>query len=594
MQPLNRLSLYFNAGIAIMFAFLAIHFSGLAEPWLPIFCGLAAATAILDYKISSRCFLFLLVTSISFLDNSPWFFGPSTAILGLAALVGTMILHFVPAVIKSGAGIRIIQVIPFLLIVFLMPFPTSIFTRNEPKRAILNGGVWATMSHLPKAEAALSTQHQYTYENLRETLDAKVLSPDDPLEKFDEFIIITPTIPFTGKYIQSIRDWTRQGGRLIIIADHTNLFGHQTVLQPLTAGFGIGLRPDALFETETNGGIYGNVFNKFTGLTPCSISRGVIPRLKMAGWSENPDYSAPSFFGDMTPSNDDQFGCYPILGSRRFGLGEVAVFTDSTFFANFAINRWSSQSVLASLLWDSKASAIAIFGLLIVVSFIFKPAPLILLVGGTLVIFSPSAGFSENLTPKANCIVTLKPPNSVVNNSEERDRGQASAILSSAYAFDVGIKWDKAAPNSFRDHIQKNGMSLATPATGASIFTEFPPFDLQQIARGEFYIDQNSFWYGQGAGVIRTANMCNFWKSLGANLDSQTERLTATERVERILRSPDGQSHQVKLVNLPENWTIINQRIVAKWVPKSKKWLARKEWQLGPWLKKDLVFDLGE
>jgi hypothetical protein len=553
---------------------------------------MATATFTIGNHIRIKSFLFLIIAGLSCLENTPWFMGSNTIILSLVGLTGTVIFHFFRPLRNYRLSIRIIRASPIVLIIFLMPIPSSFLAKSDPTVAILNSGVWATIRELPKAETALSIKHQYTYEIFQKSLGAKVINADEPLDGIDELIIITPTIPFSKKQIQSIHDWTDRGGRLAIIADHTNLFGHQTVFKDLTIDYGIELRPDAVFETETNGGIYGNLFNRYTGLTPCSISKGVIPRLRMKGWSEDPDYAAPSFFGELKISNDDYYGNFPVLGSRRSGLGEVAVFTDSTFFANFGINRWSSQSILSSIFWSQKSSTIAVVGFILVMVYLFKPSSLILLSGVALIIISPNIGFSNNSVLSARNIVTLKPPSSFGNDSEERDRGHASALLASAYAFDVGIKWDNSASFNLREIVHREGLQLPYPERNISVFTDLPPFDVQKIADGKFYVDQSSFWYGSGAGVIRVANMQNFWRSLGAELDSNNKSITPIDRVEQNLLSSDGQTALVEIVNLPENWTIINQRIVAKWMPKSSKWLARKEWQLSPWLEKDLVFEV--
>lgn len=588
MMPQNRIKLSQDAMIATMFAIIMIHFSRLADPWLPIACGVAAAVSLSDYNVRIRNLLFLLVTCLSFLESAPWLLGKPSMAFGISGLVASTILLITPKTDTLKGVTRAIQILPIGLIVSMMPISASILSPKTPKRAILDGGVWATVAHLPEGQEALSTKHQYTYEKLQKSLAARVISSDESLATFDELLIITPTTPFSPQNIQSIRKWTHEGGRLIIIADHTNLFGHQTVLQQLTDQFGIGLRPDALFETKTNGGIYGNILTQFAGLTPCSISKGVIPRLKMAAWSENPDYTASSFFGELDPTNDDRFGHYPILGSIRYGLGEVAVFTDSTFFANFAINRWSSQTLLSSLLWTRAASTTAILGVLCLLGYLIKPKGWLLLCGGTLTLLSPSLGFSPRTNPPKAPIIKLARPEGVANESEERDKGTASSLLASAYAFNVAIEWEQSGTTTFRDHIRKNGIQLKPSLTGAQKWPEIPTFDIQQITDGKFYIDQNSFWFSQGAGLIRTANMANLWKSLGAKVESTPVNLAVIDKSEKTLAGPDGKSIKTLVTNLSDNWVIIDERIVAKWIPESSKWLARKEWQLGPWMKHGL------
>jgi hypothetical protein len=433
------------------------------------------------------------------------------------------------------------------------------------------------------------TRHQYTYEKFQQALGADVISFDHTLELFDELYLITPTQPFETKDIQAICDWTKNGGRLVVIADHTNLFGHQTVLQELLKKFGISIHPDAIFETKTNGGIYSNVLEEFAGLTPCSIAEGVIPRLKMTGWSENPDYTATSFFGEMSPSNDDRYGRYPILGAKRYGMGEVSVFTDSTFFANFTINRWSSQTLLSSLLWSGLSSIAAAFGFVCALIYICNSRRSLLIVGYLFVLISPALGFRIDKKVPSPSVVGLAPPDTVDNATEERDKGIASSLLASAYAYDVEIDWSKYATTTLKEHLQNRGIKFSEKINEEVDWLRCPSFDLHEIVTGRFYVDENSFWFNQGVGPIRALNMTNFWRSLGAKLDlSVTNPVVVESKVETI-EGPDKKSVPVQIDRLTENWAIIDNRIIAKWIPESSKWLVRKEWQLGPWIKKDII-----
>ena len=589
----NKLETFKDAGIATLFAILAIYFSGLSEPWLPILCGAASAVRLSKFDIGGRSFVFLVVIGTSFLENRTWFLGNSTIAFGISGFAATWIFHTIPRLSLMKATQRIVEILPALLVIIMMPLPASIGSAKNPKRGMIDAGVWAKTDQLPKGQEALSTKHQYGYEQFKTSQHAELVSPHQSLKGFDELILITPTIPFDDEFANAVSNWTSSGGRLLIVADHTNLFGHQTVLKKIVEEFGIALRPDALFETDTNGGIYGNLVEKFAGLTPCSISKGVIPRLKMAGWSERPDYTATSFFGKMDPTNDDQWGHHVVLGSKRYGLGEVSVFSDSTFFANFAINRWSSNVMESSMFWNRGSSLMAVMGLLGLLAYLKKPVSWLLFSGISLVILSPSIGFNTHGPGPHSTLVTLKPPDSVSNDSEERDKGVGSSLLASAYAFDLGIQWDQKAKLSFRDHIHTKGIALKASSNteDPENWTRIPPFDIQEILNRRFYIDQNTFWYAQGAGLVRTANMANCWRSLGATIPDSIGKLTITNRDAKNLRGSDGKVYPTKVCSLPDNWVIFDDRIVGRWVPESSKWLVRKEWQLGPWLKGDLLFE---
>jgi hypothetical protein len=583
MMRQNKLEKAAETLTAALLAVIVIQFSNLADPWVSTLCAAAAAISLKGTPDRVRNFFFASIACVSVLPNCPWFFTRNTAIFGFVGLATSALIQFRPRVGCSRLIRRIVQVAPLLLIASLMPISASLTAPKSPKVAFLDGGVWATATHLPEGPTALSTKHQYTYERFRDSLNATVIKPGETLDGFDELVIVTPTTPFDSAFVQSVKQWTSRGGRLLIVADHTNLFGHQTVLKALTEEFGIGLRPDALYETETNGGIYSNFFTGLAGLTPCSISKGVIPRLTMKGWSEHPDYTANSFFGELDPTDDDVAGNFPILGSRRYGLGEVSVFTDSTFFANFANHRWSSQIIMGALFWEKSSSILVIAGILALVFSLVRSITWLLPIGVGLVLISPAIGLRPNDDVSAKSIVKLASVEGIENESEERDRGRGSALLASAYAFNIGIRWDDDHPETFRGHLQKRGIQLPVEAG------EIPPIDIQELANGRFYIDQNSFWYGQGVGLLRSVNMANFWRSLGVNIYGP--EFSILEADEQVMIDPDGQAVSHHLQKLSDDWVIIDQRVVARWIPQTSRWLARKEWQFGPWFKKDLIFE---
>lgn len=111
MRPQNRIKLFQDAVIATMFAILMIHFSGLAEQWLTIACGLAAAVSLSNYNVRIRTLLFLLVTCLSFLESAPWFLGKPSMAFGISGLVASTILLITPNTDTLKGVTRAIQIL---------------------------------------------------------------------------------------------------------------------------------------------------------------------------------------------------------------------------------------------------------------------------------------------------------------------------------------------------------------------------------------------------------------------------------------------------------------------------------------------------
>jgi|LakMenEpi03Aug12_release.lakeMendotaPanAssembly.Ray.scaffolds.fasta_scaffold1977234_1 hypothetical protein len=83
--------------------------------------------------------------------------------------------------------------------------------------------------------------------------------------------------------------------------------------------------------------------------------------------------------------------------------------------------------------------------------------------------------------------------------------------------------------------------------------------------------------------------MANFWRSLEAKVDSSDSDPIVLDSKVGTIEGPDKKSVQVQIDRLTENWAIIDDRIISRWIPESSNWLVRKEWQLGPWIEKDFI-----
>jgi hypothetical protein len=65
---------------------------------------------------------------------------------------------------------------------------------------------------------------------------------EELLKNYDILFIKTPTESFTEKEIIAIRDFVENGGSLLLVGDHTNVFGITTNLNPLASQFGMTFR----------------------------------------------------------------------------------------------------------------------------------------------------------------------------------------------------------------------------------------------------------------------------------------------------------------------------------------------------------------
>ena len=246
--------------------------------------------------------------------------------------------------------------------------------------------------------------------------------------------------------------------------------------------------------------------------------------------------------------------------------------------------------VLNSLFWPLQATHSILAGVIIfLLGLTIKSFSGGLSLGGFLLLIAPFLGFRGEASNINEFQIILKPsshPSAI--NSEDREKGKGCSVLASAYALGIRVGWSDFSNKTFNENLSKGISIRNTKLTGDSDFSSLTEIDYNAIINGRFYIDSNSFWFSQGAGAVRTSNMSNFWLSSGADFKT----VTAPQILSRSTimgRIGEANTRSYELIHLENNWAIVDNRIIARWVPEVKKWLIRKEWQFGDYFNTDLV-----
>jgi len=198
----------------------------------------------------------------------------------------------------------------------------------------------------------------YNYDSLYRWLDdyyevGRVTGRIDcaDLQRGDTLILKTPSIPYTPNEVDAITAHVRRGGGLLVIGDHTNVFGTTSVLNPVLAPFGLRLGYDATYRLRDGGftvyesrGTADPILQhiaQFDFLTSCSLYGGAftLPVIYDARILANvADYSTPNFFPESRVALTSTFGAFLQAGAVEAGRGRVVAFTDSTCFSNFSLH----------------------------------------------------------------------------------------------------------------------------------------------------------------------------------------------------------------------------------------------------------------
>jgi len=174
---------------------------------------------------------------------------------------------------------------------------------------------------------------------------------DAALEACDVLVIKVPTRAYSADEIDAVGRFVEGGGGLLLIGEHTNVFGSGEYLNEIAREFGFAFRYDCLFGVDSvfddrwtppvvPHPIVQNMPAYMDFATSCSIAPGCTAgRAPMYGTGLKnlmADYHVENFYPEARNRADMRYGAFVQLWSMRYGRGRVVAFSDSTIFSNFS------------------------------------------------------------------------------------------------------------------------------------------------------------------------------------------------------------------------------------------------------------------
>jgi hypothetical protein len=166
----------------------------------------------------------------------------------------------------------------------------------------------------------------------------------------DVLVLKTPRRPYSDNEIESIVKFVDNGGGLLLVGEHTDVYATGRNLNAVARCFGFQFRYDCLFGMDS-------VFDQRyeLPLVPHPILQGM-PGLDFAtscsiaprDWSGRAairstglknlvaDYHVNNFYPQPFDRADMRYGAFVQLWTASYGAGRVAAFADSTIFSNFS------------------------------------------------------------------------------------------------------------------------------------------------------------------------------------------------------------------------------------------------------------------
>jgi hypothetical protein len=189
---------------------------------------------------------------------------------------------------------------------------------------------------------------------------------DQALAHIDVLMVKVPTERYTPEEIDAIMHFVQQGGGLMLMGEHTNVFNTGVYLNDIAGRFGFRFRDDCLFDIDT---IFSQLYEPSLVAHPiiqamgpldfavsCSIdpghSRGQAV-IRSTGLKSLPAYyHASNFYPQVEDRADVRYGAFIQCWAVRHGAGRVVAFSDSTIFSNFAaFEPGKAELMLGMLEW---------------------------------------------------------------------------------------------------------------------------------------------------------------------------------------------------------------------------------------------------
>jgi hypothetical protein len=217
------------------------------------------------------------------------------------------------------------------------------------------------------------------YDWLSHYYETSRLMPADKIDRqtladCDVLVIKTPTERYTTTELRAVQSFVENGGGLLLIGDHTNVFRTGTVLNDIARPLGFSFRPDLLFDMGESA--YEQHYVRpwvahpsVQHLPPmdfavsCSIDPGWNwGRAAVLGtglFSMGPDYHPDNFHPVPQHVPEMRVGAFAQVWAARYGKGRVIAFGDSTIFSNFALPQEGKADMMFGMVeWLNRGDAL--------------------------------------------------------------------------------------------------------------------------------------------------------------------------------------------------------------------------------------------
>jgi hypothetical protein len=185
------------------------------------------------------------------------------------------------------------------------------------------------------------------------------------LADIDVLILKVPSAPYSTNEVKLVMDFVERGGGLLLLGEHTSVYGSGPYLNVLAEKFGFRFRYDCAFGIDS---VFDQLYKPpllphpivqhmppMDFATSCTIDAGTTGQavIQATGLKNlNANYHVSNFYPQAKNQPQMRYGAFVQLLASRHGAGRVVGFTDSTIFSNFcAFEPGKSEIMLGMIEW---------------------------------------------------------------------------------------------------------------------------------------------------------------------------------------------------------------------------------------------------
>lgn len=226
----------------------------------------------------------------------------------------------------------------------------------------------------------------YTMSRQTEPLTEAALAGTDVL------VLKVPSIAYSPAEIKLVMDFVERGGGVLLLGEHTSVYGSGPYLNALADKFGFRFRYDCAFGIDS---VFDQLYKPpllphpivqhmppMEFATSCTIDARATGQtvIQAAGLKNlNANYHVSNFYPQTADQPQMRYGAFVQLLAVRHGEGRVAAFSDSTIFSNFCVFEPGKTDVMLGMLeWLNHRGGVRLNAPLAIVAFVMLIAAIVL------------------------------------------------------------------------------------------------------------------------------------------------------------------------------------------------------------------------